>query len=187
MPYCWYIYSWQSRNTLKYTHCIWITNFNRVKKESLFCLTMPLEQDSTYHSLWWTSCGPLIGTENSPNCKCFRHAGLIHHVGGSKHSQQCALSPEIRPAPLILDSTWHLLWPQLHHGLWPIVTILRPNVANLLTTEGWRKCGWGKWMMIWRKHWKWFWSQAGFDRKHLAIIMVADHLRSFPLGGRKRS
>ena len=37
--------------------------------------------------------------ENSPNCKCFRHAGLIRHAGGSKHLQLSAVLPELRPAP----------------------------------------------------------------------------------------
>ena len=44
-------------------------------------------------------CGPLVGTKNSPNCKCICHAGSIHHAGDSKPLQQTALLPELRPAP----------------------------------------------------------------------------------------
>ena len=37
------------------------------KQKGIFYMHFPTD---TYHSLWWTSCGPFVGTENSPNCKC---------------------------------------------------------------------------------------------------------------------
>ena len=42
--------------------------------------------------------GPLVGTENSPNCKCIHHAGSIRQAGGSKPLQQSALPPKLRCA-----------------------------------------------------------------------------------------
>ena len=67
---------------------------------SPYRLLFPISsKGSTYYSLWWTSCGPLVGTENSPNYKCIRHAGSIHHAGRSKPLQPSALPPELRHAP----------------------------------------------------------------------------------------
>ena len=59
----------------------------------------------TYHSLWWTSCGPMIGTENSLNCTCFRHAGSIRHAGNHP--------PSINTSQISTQSPTHinfLIW-----------------------------------------------------------------------------
>ena len=64
-------------------------SFCQTARDLLYALSH--KQDSTYHSLWWASCGPLVGTENSPNCKCFCHAGSVHHARGSKPLQQTVL------------------------------------------------------------------------------------------------
>ena len=63
-------------------------------KGSLYALSH--RQDSTYNSLWCTSCGPLVGTENSSNCKCTHHVGSIRHARGSKTLQQSALLPGLK-------------------------------------------------------------------------------------------
>ena len=67
--------------------------------------------DSTYHSLWWTRFGPLVWRENSPNCKCIWHAGLIRHASGSKPLQLSILPPELCPTPLCLNpELWSSKW-----------------------------------------------------------------------------
>ena len=70
-------------------HICW--SFQLAARDLLYALR---RQDSTYHSLWWTSCGLLVGMENSSNCKCIHHAGSIRHAGGSKPLQQSTLPPE---------------------------------------------------------------------------------------------
>ena len=60
---------------------------------------MRLPPDRTAHTTAFDGpCGPLVGTENSSNCK-YSDAGSIRHVGGSKPLQKSALPPELRPAP----------------------------------------------------------------------------------------
>ena len=83
-----------------------VTYFFRGKLLSPYRLLNPINskgsfirQDSTYHSLWWTSCGPLVGMENSPNYKCIHHVGSIHHAGRSKPLQMSILPPELRTIP----------------------------------------------------------------------------------------
>ena len=56
-------------------------------------------QDNTYLNLWWTICGPLVGMENSSNCKCILYAGSICHAGRSKLLQLSVLPPELCPVP----------------------------------------------------------------------------------------
>ena len=52
-----------------------------ISSQGSFLYPLSQRQDITYHSLWWTGCGPLVVMENSPNCICICHAGLIHHAG----------------------------------------------------------------------------------------------------------
>ena len=71
-----------------------------ISRKDLICAHSQ-RQDSIYHNLWWTSCGPKVRTENSPNCKRTHHARSICHAGGSKRSQLSALSPELPSAPSV--------------------------------------------------------------------------------------
>ena len=59
----------------------------------------PTNRTTHHHSLWWTSCAPLIGRENNRNCICIRHAGSIRHARRLNLLQLSALPPEQRPAP----------------------------------------------------------------------------------------
>ena len=55
-----------------------------IKEQLVFYMHFSQRKD---HRVQWTSCGSLVGTENSPNCKCIHHAGSIRHAAGSKTSQ----------------------------------------------------------------------------------------------------
>ena len=61
-------------------------------KSSLICTFLKTGQH--IRNLWWTSYGPLIQTENSPNCKCTHHAGSI---GLSQPLQASVLLSELHP------------------------------------------------------------------------------------------
>ena len=86
---------------IKHIYMVFVTYFFRgnlllphrllfpMSSKGSFICTFP----HTTYSLLCTSCGPLVGMENNPNCKCIRHAG------GSKPLQLSALSPELRPPP----------------------------------------------------------------------------------------
>ena len=56
-----------------------------------------------YHRPWyvlfclWKSCGPLVGTENSPNCSWVLLEGSIRRPTASKAG---TLSTELHPAPI---------------------------------------------------------------------------------------
>ena len=67
--------------------------FRKAARDLLHALSH--RQDSTI-ILWWTSYGPLVGMENSPNCKCTRCAGS---TGWSKPSEVGALPTELRHTP----------------------------------------------------------------------------------------
>ena len=69
--------------------------FSIGSKRSFIC-TFPQTGEDI---LWWTSCGPLVGMENSPNCKCFCHTGSIRHAGGSKPLELSALHPALCSTP----------------------------------------------------------------------------------------
>ena len=88
MPF-WHIF-------LEETHCHHIDYSSR---DILYALSH--RQNSTYHSLWWSSCELLVGTENSPKCKWVHCAGSIKW---SKPSQVDTLLPELVPATC--DQIW---------------------------------------------------------------------------------
>ena len=48
-----------------------------ISKKGSFYMHLPHQQDSTYHSFRWTSCGRLVGMENNPNCKCIHCSSSI--------------------------------------------------------------------------------------------------------------
>ena len=62
-----------------------------VSSRGSFICTFP-QENNTYRSLWWTSCGPLVEMENRPNCKCIHCAGSI---GWSKLSPVSGLPSEL--------------------------------------------------------------------------------------------
>ena len=81
--------------SLQETHCHHISySFWEAARDLLYALSH--RQDSKYHNLWWISCGPVDGRENSPNCKCTCHAASTM---SSKPLQLGALLPELCPAP----------------------------------------------------------------------------------------
>ena len=77
--------------------------FPIITSKGSFIITFP-RQYHTHHSLWWTSYGPQVGTENSPNYKCLHHADSI---GWSQILQASALLPELRPASIFCRTHWH--------------------------------------------------------------------------------
>ena len=89
----WHLFLLEETHRHHMGYCFW-----QAARDLLYALSHG--QDRTYHSLWWTNCGPLVGMENSPNCKWFHYAGSIRHAGGSKPLQlSAALLPELRPGP----------------------------------------------------------------------------------------
>ena len=91
----WLSYHW----LLDIKHTVIVTYFFRGNSLSLYRLLFSI-RDLLYalsRRQDRTSCGPLVGIGNSPNCKCIRCAGLIRWF---KPLKVGALPLELCPAPL---------------------------------------------------------------------------------------
>ena len=98
--------------SLEETRCCHIGYSFSLAVRALLC-ALSHSQDTNLDSLWWVKCGPLVGTENSPNCK------YICHAGGSKPLQQIALPPELHPSPCCCNNNpyRYALWLDLSRRL----------------------------------------------------------------------
>ena len=75
----WFSYHW----LLDIKHMVIVTYIFRGNLPLVHRLLFPISSNRSFICSWWASCGPLVGVENSPNWKCFCHAGSICHAGGS--------------------------------------------------------------------------------------------------------
>ena len=77
------------------------------KQQGIFYMHFLYRQHITYHSLWWTSCRPLVARENGSNCKCTSYQGSI---GWSQPLQASALPPELLHALHLIKASLYILF-----------------------------------------------------------------------------